>query len=258
MKPLLEPDKLSDLWTRELPLRYPWIASLQSRFGLLSLDAAMSRIAPMLSNLAGGANKVLQSTLAGVTTAILYVILFLFTTFFLLRDARLFADNVFSLLPFSAGERYDILRTVRLTTRGVLYSTVLVPVVQGLVAMVGFWALGLPAPFFWGTMLMFAAAIPGVGAPLVWAPAALYLLFASSPWKGLALALYGALGISLIDNFLKPLILHGISRIHPFAAFLSLLGGLLTFGPAGLILGPVTFSLLQTLIRIRQSKSTVE
>jgi predicted PurR-regulated permease PerM len=258
LRPLLEPDKLSDLWSRDIPLRYPWIASLQRMLGLLSLDAAMSRVAPMLSNLAGGANKVLQSTLAGITTAVLYVILFLFAMFFLLRDGRLFADNVFALLPFSPGERQDILRTIRLTTKGVLYSTVLVPVVQGLVAVVGFWALGLPSPFFWGTMLTFAAAIPGVGAPLVWAPAALYLLFASAVWKGIALALYGALGISLIDNFLKPVILHGTARIHPFAAFLSLLGGLLTFGPAGLILGPVTYSLLQTLVRIRQSQRPVE
>jgi predicted PurR-regulated permease PerM len=258
LRPLLEPDKLSDLWIRELPQRYPWIASIQRTLGIVSVDAVMSRVAPMLSNIVGGTNQVLQSTLAGITTAVLYVILFLFAMFFLLRDGRLFADNVFGLLPFSPGERHEILRTIRLTTKGVLYSAVLVPVVQGLVAMLGFWVLGLSSPFFWGTMLMFAAAIPGVGAPLVWAPAAVYLLFASAVWKGIVLALYGALGISLIDNFLKPVILHGTARIHPFAAFLSILGGLLTFGPAGLILGPVTFSLLQTLVRIRQSQRPVE
>ena len=37
-------------------------------------------------------------------------------------------------------------------------------------------------------------------------------------------------------------------------AFLSLVGGLLTFGPAGFLLGPVVLSLLQSMVKIRQSQ----
>jgi predicted PurR-regulated permease PerM len=81
----------------------------------------------------------------------------------------------------------------------------------------------------------------------------MYVLFAVSMWKGFGLLLYGTLVISLVDNFIKPLLLHGTARIHTFLAFLSLVGGLLTFGPAGFLLGPVTFSILQSMVRIRQS-----
>ncbi len=145
-------------------------------------------------------------------------------------------------------------QSVGRTVKGVLYTLVLVPVAQGLFAVLGFWIFGLPSPLFWGTVLMLGATIPGVGAPVVWLPAAIYLLLAGSIWQGVGLILYGTFVISLVDNVVKPLILKGTAQIHTFLAFLSLVGGLLTFGPAGVLLGPVIFSLLQSMVRIRQSQ----
>jgi predicted PurR-regulated permease PerM len=174
--------------------------------------------------------------------------------FFLLRDGKRFAAEIVGLLPFSEPERDEMFQSVGRTVKGVLYSMVLVPVAQGLLGVLGFWIFSLPSPFFWGTALIFAATIPGIGAPLVWVPAAIYLLFASSMWQGIGLLLYGTLVIGLADNVIKPLLLHETARIHTFLAFLSLVGGLLTFGPAGFLLGPVAFSILQSMVRIRQSQ----
>ena len=254
VRPPLEPGALSELWSRELPERFPWLRSLQEYFGATSLDGALARVAPVFSNLAAGVNHFVQSTLTGVTTAVLYLILFLLAMFFLLRDGKRFAGEVVGLLPFSEPEREEMFQSVGRTVKGVLYALVLVPVAQGLLAVLGFWIFGLPSPFFWGTMLIFAATIPGVGAPLVWVPAAIYVLFASSVWQGVGLILYGTFVISLVDNVIKPLLLYGTAQIHTFLAFLSLVGGLLTFGPAGFLLGPVAFSLLQSMVRIRQSQ----
>ena len=254
IRPLLEPGALSDLWTRQLPERFPWLMRVQEYFGATSLDGLLARVTPVMSNLAGGVNRVIQSTASGLASTILYLALFLLAMFFLLRDGKRFAAEIIGLLPFSEPEREDMFHTVGRTVKGVLYSLVLVPVAQGLLAVLGFWLFGLPSPFFWGTVLIFGATIPGVGAPVVWLPAALYLLFAVSTWKGIGLILYGTLVISLVDNIIKPLVLQGMAQIHPFLAFLSLLGGLLTFGPAGVLLGPVIFSLLQTMVKIRQSQ----
>jgi predicted PurR-regulated permease PerM len=227
---------------------------VQEYFGATSLDAAAERVAPVLSSLAGGVNQVVQTTVTGLASTILYLALFLLAMFFLLRDGRRFAAEIIGLLPFSETEREEMFQSIGRTVKGVLYSLVLVPVSQGLLAVLGFWIFGLPSPFFWGTILMFGATIPGVGAPVVWLPAAIYLLVSSSAWKGIGLILYGTLIISLVDNLIKPLILQGTAQIHTFLAFLSLLGGLLTFGPAGVLLGPVIFSLLQSMVRIRQSQ----
>jgi predicted PurR-regulated permease PerM len=254
IRPLLEPGALSDFWSRQLPERFPLIARLQEYFGATSLDGALARIAPVVSNIAGGVNRVVQTTVTGLFSTILYLALFLLAMFFLLRDGSRFTAEILRLLPFSGDEREEIFQSIGRTVKGVLYSLVLVPMAQGLCAVVGFWFFGLPSPLFWGTVLMFGATIPGVGAPVVWLPAALYLLFGISVWKGVGLILYGTLVISLVDNVIKPMVLQGMAQIHTFLAFLSLLGGLLTFGPAGVLLGPVIFSLLQTMVKIRQSQ----
>jgi predicted PurR-regulated permease PerM len=246
------PGELSELWSRDLPERYPWLRSIQEKLGTASFDEAIALVVPALANVASGVNRVLQSTLTGVTFALLHLILFLLAMFFLLRDGRHFAAEVVGLMPFSEAERDEMLGSVGRTVKGVLYSMVVVPLAQGLLAIVGFWLFGLPSPFFWGTVLILSAPIPGFGAPLVWVPAALYVLFAVSFWKGIGLVLYGTLVISLIDNVIKPLLLHGTARIHTFLAFLSLVGGLLTFGPPGFLLGPVALSLLQSMARLRQ------
>jgi predicted PurR-regulated permease PerM len=247
----LTPEGISELWSRELPERYPWLRWMQERLGATSIDGALTLVVPALANVAGGANRLLQSALTGITAAVLHLILFLLAMFFLLRDGKRFAAEVVGLTPFSGAEREEMLGSVGRTVKGVLYSMVVVPLAQGLLAIVGFWLFGLPSPFFWGTVLILSAPIPGFGAPLVWVPAALYVLFAVSFWKGIGLVLYGTLVISLIDNVIKPLLLHGTARIHTFLAFLSLVGGLLTFGPPGFLLGPVALSLLQSMARLR-------
>ena len=136
------------------------------------------------------------------------------------------------------------------TVKGVLQSMLIVPLAQGLVALLGFWLFGLPSPLLWSVMVVFAALIPLVGSPLAWVPAGLYLLFSGATVRGVGLLLYGVLFISMIDNIVKPLILKGAAQIHIMLGFLSILGGLYAFGPKGLIAGPVVLSLVLSAYRI--------
>jgi predicted PurR-regulated permease PerM len=62
----LPPGALSDLWGRELPERYPWLRTIQEYLGATSLDGALGLVAPVLTNLAGVANRLIQSALTGV------------------------------------------------------------------------------------------------------------------------------------------------------------------------------------------------
>jgi len=56
--------------------------------------------------------------------------------------------------------------------------------------------------------------------------------------------------VSSIDNLIKPLVLHGKSRLHPLLALLSVLGGVNALGPIGILVGPMTVAFLQTLLNI--------
>ena len=88
--------------------------------------------------------------------------------------------------------------------------------------------------------------VPIVGAAAVWGSASLYLLFfEQSTWAAGGLAAWGLLVVSSIDNVIKPLVLHGQSKLHPLLALLSVLGGVTALGPIGILVGPIAVAFLQ-------------
>jgi hypothetical protein len=48
----------------------------------------------------------------------------------------------------------------------------------------------------------------------------------------------------------KAYVLHGQSQLHPLLALLSVLGGVQALGPIGLVVGPISVVMLQTLLSI--------
>ena len=252
IRPRLEPTSMARLWNEELPARYPWMGSLKERLRSAGLDQErlLEIVSPALNQIAGGANQVVQRAVTGLTSAVLYLVLFLLTLFFILRDGEMLAKTLREIAPVSSSQAEEIFDRLTRTVKAVLYSMVVVPVAQGLLAMIGFKLFGLPSPIFWGTMLIFAAVIPGIGSPLVWLPAAIYLLTTAPLWQGIGMLLFGTLIISTSDNIIKPILLQETANIHPLLAFFSILGGILSFGVIGFLLGPVILSLMLSAIRI--------
>lgn len=68
------------------------------------------------------------------------------------------------------------------------------------------------------------ALVPFVGAAVVWGSASFYLYAIMNQWvTAIALAVWGLLVVSTADNVIKPIVLHGQSKLHPLLALLSVL-----------------------------------
>jgi predicted PurR-regulated permease PerM len=247
LRPNLEPAAFDRLWRETLPRRYPLLMAWVRR---ATGGTAISTASAALTGMATWANHLAQSFLAGLANVLLDFGIFLLMLFFLLRDGAEIREAVRGISPLTRGQELEIVDHLTRTVKGILQSLVLVPLAQGVVALVGFLAFGVPAPLLWSLMVVFAALIPILGSPLAWVPAGLYLIYEGSTAKGLGLLLYGAVLISGIDNLIKPLILKGAAQIHMLLAFLSILGGIFAFGPKGLIVGPVVLSLVLSAYRI--------
>jgi predicted PurR-regulated permease PerM len=244
--PIAGPEALQRFW-QELPQRYPgmraWIAWIQAQ------------VAPAfeggLMEIAGGASGLLQGVLGRVGHAVLDLGLFLLMLFFLLRDGGRLRGELRPVSPFSDAQEKLIFEHLESTIKGALQAVIVVPVVQGILAGIGFMMFGVPSPFVWGTAVMLAATVPIAGSPLGWLPAVLYLFFArgaSGPAAGLFV--FCLVIVSGSDNVVKPLLLRGTARIHPLLGFLSIIGGVLAFGVFGFLIGPVVLSLVLSAIRI--------
>lgn len=192
---------------------------------------------------------------SGVTQAISGVLISFLALFFFFKDGEKFKEALYAYSPLD--DRYDkqIVHTLSQTTRSVVKGTLIVALLQGIFAGIGFWIFGIPSFALWGLVTVVAALIPLVGTMLVVLPATIYLAIVGSPFLAIGMFLWGAVFVAQIDNVLRPMLVEREVKIHPFLIFLSVIGGLQLFGPMGFILGPVVLSLLFTLFNIYESIS---
>ena len=186
---------------------------------------------------AEGAGVVLRN----VAVVIVNVIIMLFALFFFFRDGDAIMSRLRRVLPFDASFREGRIRETAELIRASISSGVIVALVQGTVGGITFAALGLGAPVFWGVIMAFFSLLP-LGAWIVWTPAAIWLLLTGETGRGIALVVIGAGGISMIDNFLRPILLSGRTQMNGLLVFISLLGGIASFGLLGLVLGPIVMA----------------
>jgi predicted PurR-regulated permease PerM len=245
LRPHLEPHEWDRFWREVLPARSPQLATWLRQLGWEAppLTAGLARTSEV-------ANHYVQLFLAGAAAVLLDLVIFLMMLFFLLRDGDELREALRGISPFTRGQETELIEHLGNTVRASLQAMIVVPIVQGLVALLGFVMLGVPSPLLWAVMVVFAALIPILGSPLAWIPAALYFLANGQLGHGIAMAAYGVFVISMIDNIIKPIILKGSAQIHTMLGFLSIMGGVFAFGPKGLIVGPVVLSLLLSAYRI--------
>ncbi len=163
----------------------------------------------------------------------------LFTLFFVYLNGLSLLAQARKVLTRLLGDRAEVyVAAVGNTTRAVVYGIVLTALVQGLVAGLGYWVAGLPAPATLAAVTVLIALVP-FGTPLVWGSAGLWLLFTGQTAEGIGLLLWGVLVVSWVDNIVRPMLLSRASHVPFILALFGVLGGLAAFGMVGLFLGPV-------------------
>lgn len=138
------------------------------------------------------------------------------------------------------GERW--IRVAAAANRAVMLSLLLAAVLQGIVAGIGYWLVGIEAPLLLGFATAVASLLPMVGTFLVWGPASLVLLSTGHALAALALLAWGTLLVHPLDNFLRPLFISSAVDLPFLLVFLGVVGGIAAFGLVGLVIGPVVLS----------------
>lgn len=236
-----------------------WAEYLGSHFKLLDKLPEFAQgklsefIAGALSRLAGAANELMQGAVAGLSTAAFELGLLLIMLYFFLKDGSQFRTQIRRVSPMSKEQADEMLDQLAGTMQGALASLLLVPLVQGGLALLGYWVLGVPNALLWGGFTILMAFVPLLGTPIVWVPICIWMGLNGQLWQAIVLAVYAAVVVSSIDNLLRPWILGGLqgdNKIHPLWSFLAILGGLLAFGALGLLVGPLILSLGVSALKI--------
>ncbi|MES2658553.1 MAG: AI-2E family transporter [Verrucomicrobiota bacterium] len=181
---------------------------------------------------------------AGVTQ----VVLSAFLAFFLLRDAPVLSERLAVAVERLAGERgQHLIKVAGGTVRGVIYGILGTAIAQALVAGLGFWIAGLPGAVLLSVLTFFFAVIP-FGPPLIWLPASFWLFAQDKPGMGIFMLLWGGLGVSMVDNFLRPYLISQGSKMPFVLIFCGVIGGALAFGLVGVFMGPTMLAVAFRLV----------
>ena len=144
----------------------------------------------------------------------------------------------------NAAETVDITLPAKTRTVGGLHPLTLVTnQIIDVFSGMGFAVAGIKQPAFWGLLATVVAPIPFVGTALVWGPLCLSLWFSGATMPAVGLALWGTLAVTSVDNILRPLFLQQGINAPFFVLIIAILCGLGSFGPMGLIIGPVLLAI---------------
>ncbi len=208
----------------------------------------------IVGTLAGQASALLGGSIRFVTQFALMLV----TLFYFLRDRGALRNYVRLLLPLSPLETQELFDRVSATVHATLYGNLVVKMVQGLLGGGMFWALGLSAPFLAGLAMALFAMLPIVGTSLIWGPAVIALLMQGSYVKAIVLTLWGSLIISLLDNLLYPMLVGSELKLHTLGILFSVLGGLVIFGLAGIVVGPVILATTVALFDVWRLRTSLQ
>jgi predicted PurR-regulated permease PerM len=173
--------------------------------------------------------------------------LILLSAFYFFRDGETLLTWVQEVVPIPTERQRLVIRRFGEVVSGAVYGNTLVAGLEGAIAGIAFWVVGLPAALLWGSVMAILAYLPVLGATLVWVPAALYLFVQGAYLKAVVLCLAG-LVIAVLDYVVRNIVVGGASKMHTLLAFFGVLGGIQLFGLVGIVAGPLVVAVAVTLL----------
>lgn len=235
-------------------LKRPWVQQLVGWWELVSFRLVDFNIdwKQLLLQGAQNSSKYLVDRVTGIAqNVLLFTVNFLIaliTLFFLLRDGKEFVSRVQFLLPMDREHQQRLFKNIVDAVLAVVHGSIVVGMVQGLLAGFAYYFLGVPFAVLWGVVTGFAGLLPVGGSTLVTIPVTLYLFLQGEVVRALVLLAWSLGIVGTIDNVLKPLIIGNRLGLPVLFLFFGILGGLALFGALGIVLGPVIFALLRALL----------
>ena len=254
LRPKIVEENGEELIVKDAPPPRP--DSIDEKAGPEEKNLASSHVVALLGQFLSWARTWLIAVGLAVGQGVTQVLLSGFLAFFLLRDAPVLSQRLSVAVDRLAGGRgQHLIKVAGDTVRGVIYGILGTAIAQALVAGLGFWIAGVPGAILLAVLTFFFAVIP-FGPPIIWIPAAAWLFAQSTPGWGIFMCLWGVLGISSVDNFLRPYLISQGSKMPFVLIFCGVIGGAFAFGLVGVFLGPTLLAVAFRLVEEWSSAPT--
>ena len=184
-----------------------------------------------------------QAVMGGISSFVVNLFVLVFVLYFMLIGGIKMEAYVNAILPFNATNTEHVIHEINMIVRSNAIGIPLLAVIQGGVAMIGYFIFGAPNALLLGFLTCFATVIPMVGTGLIWFPVAVYMALTGDWPNAIGLAAYGGIIVSQLDNLIRFILQKKMTDTHPLITIFGVVIGLSLFGFMGVIFGPLLLSL---------------
>ena len=209
-----------------------------------------AKISSFISFLVKNITTILKATVS----ALFSFLLLLLTIFYLLKDGDKWRKALLKISPLSDNDDHKILHRLAQTINGVIKGYLLIAFIQGILMGAGLYLFHVPNPAIWAVIAGIASIIPPLGTAVVSVPSIIFLFMTGNTGLAIGLLVWSVVVVGTGDNVLNPYIIGHRIDVPPFLILFSVLGGIALLGPVGILIGPLTVSLLYTLTEIYQAE----
>lgn len=208
------------------------------------LPSMVDRIQPMLDEIFGWVFRQGMTMGKGFIEMLLALII---ATVLLVSGDKLW--NTFNKIVVKIGgvSHGDLPEMVAKTIRSVTTGVIGTAFVQALLMVIGLAITGVPGAMVLG-FICFVIAVAQVPTILIWGPAAVWLFMNDQIVMMIVLIAWGGIPLNIADSFLRPYLIKQGSNMPLSLIFLGVIGGLFSFGPLGLFIGPTLLAVAYTLL----------
>jgi predicted PurR-regulated permease PerM len=212
-------------------------------------------------NLQNASKKIannLPMFLTGTANFVTNLLLMFFVLYYMLFHGKKTEAYLNDIIPLRESNREMLATETIVMIRANAIGIPLLAVIQGVVAMLGYYIFGINDYVVWGFLTGVASLIPIVGTGIIWVPLTIYLFASGQNWQGIGLGIYSLAVLTNVDYVARITILRKIGDVHPLITIFGVIIGLSMFGFLGLVFGPLLISYFILLVKIYRNEFNAE
>ena len=226
-------------YIRNIPDKLSAIPQFKNYIGTLDWTSIAQSAEEILSTVATLILGLIQKTFINIGFMLMHFFIVLFLLYYLFIDGKKLLERIQYLIPLNDNDERELFDKLEKVTDAIIVNTFMIGIIEGTYGGILFAVLGIPSPFFWGTMMVFLSIIPLVGANSVLLPMALAQFIIGNFWSGMIILTIGVGAIIINQNIIRPRLDGHKSGMHPAIMFLASMGGLIWMGIIGFLAGPI-------------------
>ena len=178
--------------------------------------------------------------------------------YYFLADGKQMLDTVTKLVPLEHHNQQRLIDEFDEISRAVVGAHLIAGLAIAIASGIGFSVAGVQSVFLLMMLTFLGSMVPIIGTASVWVTVCAWLIIVDDRTvAGIVLGIYCLAIVTVVDTILKPLLLHGQSKLNPLLAILSVLGGVEALGPIGVFVGPMAVAFLQVGLNMLQTELSV-